>query len=164
LNNASTVCLPCPSGTFALGTGFAQCESIGLPVIEFINITAHETTVVIQTNFTALFPLNYSCSAFCQIYINNELILTHTLAIISKYVLLPLRLGTDTLLIVYNGTFKSSLTSALTCDVINGFNYCRSIPKNNVIQVAVLITQRNPLSVNMYADYLALKQVFTTSR
>jgi len=152
--NASTSCLPCPMGMFALGSGFNLCQPIGKPSINFDIIETNEIILTIQTNFTAAFPLYYTCSALCQIYINNVLVVENTNINIninkSSYIELNIKLGIDTLRIVYNGTFNSSLVSELTCQIINGINYCSTIPANNVIQSLTLITTRD--LINPYAD------------
>jgi hypothetical protein len=140
--NASISCLPCPMGTFALGSGFNLCQPIGNPAIEFANIEANYLGITVQTNFTAAFPLYYTCSAMCQIYINNELVIHNPI--------LNIKLGMDTIMIVYNGTFNSSLVSELSCQTISGINYCTTIPANNVIQSMTLIATRD--LVNPYAD------------
>ena len=152
--NASISCLPCPSGTFALGSGFANCEPIGVTTNQFVNISAHETTVVIQTNFLASFPFDYSCSNICQIYINEQLIIAHTAGTAgAKHILLPLILGLDKIVVIYNDDFNSSLArNAFTCSFQNNSNSCYTIPSNNVVQAAVLITTRNNLVLNLYAD------------
>jgi len=148
--NASTSCLPCPMGTFALGYGFIQCQIIGKPAIYFDTIEANQIEVTVQTNFSATFPLYYTCSAVCKIYINNVLVVENANANANAYIELNIKLGIDTINIVYNGSFDSSLVSEFECETISDINYCSTIPANNVVQSLTLITTRD--HVNLYAD------------
>ena len=137
---ASIKCLNCPEGTFSLGKGFANCESIGIPSVDFHDITSTSMNIIVNLNFTAQLPFQYSCIGVqCKIFLNNNLLYTdaNANAMNANIKLMKVKLGIDVIKIVYNsGTTYSYET------------------KNNVILSASLIIDRvdDLLINNIYAN------------
>ena len=152
----STQCDPCPSGTFALGSGFTHCEPVGNLSITFNDITSGAIKLTVRTNFTATMPLSYTCSQTCVFslnkqvfYIDNNTILNNLIN--NKIILVPIRLGIDTLSVVYTGAFKSTSPVSWTCIQLNDTaTECSTIPLNSVITALTLIPERD--TINPYAD------------
>ena len=156
---SSTFCLPCPNGTFSLGKGFTLCEAIGITLFKITGITAYSLDIMVNTNFTALLPMEYICSDFCQIYVNDLLIDIDTDTDTYTAFNLNLTLGVDVVSVWFNGTFTSSLDSTInwTCEKnvsnytnTNNYTICSGIPINDVVLSAVLTTERT--KINPYAD------------
>ena len=151
-NSASTFCDPCPAGTFSLGSGFSKCQPIGNVTINYNYLTSNSVEVTIDTNFSALLPMKYSCSGNCKIYVNN-IIVANSNNIINGYLLLDLIIGKDAVSVIFNinSIFTSSLNyNDWTCETSNDLVYCTTIPNNIVIEMATLKCDKDPN--NYYGD------------
>ena len=162
----SNNCTTCMYGTFALGYGFTVCDIIGDVKINYNNITNNSASIVVNTNFTALLPFNYTCNNICYIYINNNVMQSGVTqsGVTNNLILLPLILGVDTITVVFNGTFESTLNMNWDCKN-NNFSMmeCSCIPPNNIILSALLsITKDNN---NIYGDPIIIlsSDIVTTS-
>ena len=156
--NASLNCDICSYNAFTIGSGYSDCNKIGSPFIYSQNITSHQIDIIIKTNFTSLFPLKYTCSETCEIYINNNLILDkNSVEIddnnIEREIFINIKLGIDIISIFYNGTFNTNfvIINDWACNNNSNVNYCTGIPINIVIEQITLITNRLEDN-NIYAN------------
>jgi len=150
-NLGSSKCIECPSGTFSLYNGAPNCESIGLPTVLVYNITETSYNVKIKTNFTSIVPIKYVCVGKCNIYVNNELVIEDEENSDSlKTKLLDVRLGIDTISVIFNDFFNSSLNINWKCSKVNLKTHCSGIPENIVILSTLMETKRN--AINTYAN------------
>ena len=163
--NASLQCNLCPINSFTIGTGHSDCDEIGTPFIYLKNVSSTSIDIVIKTNFTALVPIVYDCSDSCEIYINNKLLVKEVDNHIKKLteqrskIIVSIKLGIDTIHVNYNGTFNSNIAlindQDWYCVKNNANNYihqCQGIPKNIVVKTATLITTRDDVYNNIYAN------------
>ena len=150
-NIASIRCKFCPSNTYSLTSGASVCDTIGIPSVLVYNITQTSYSVKVKTNFTSIIPVNYMCSSECSIYVNNNLVIEDKNSVIkSKTTLLKLRLGIDTVSIVFNDFFNSSLKINWKCSKKDFNTQCEGIPDNIVVLSALMETKRN--AINLYAN------------
>jgi hypothetical protein len=144
----ATRCTPCPVGTFGLSAGLVHCDPLGVPTSTFTNISADAGVVTVRTNFTATFPLPYTCSQSCMFFVNTEPVSVRSG---TGLVLLAVRPGVDEITVMYNGTFASPLALEWTCFAFaGGQTRCTAIIANTVLTAVTLMAEKALL--NPYAD------------